>query len=216
MWGPTNGRWTGEYKHKKAGGRIDFPNILLQPGPSMRTDGDDGIDVISIAQGYKLGTQFLRQAFLNCGVTQKNPTKIVAVPDEARVHTIGLTRDPLERLISGYKEIVFRLQWGIQKDASRFHTNVSWSANDNNDHYAAYPGLLNADSCMDWLFVGLHQRDDDDGEQSVWDMSPDDEGKRFRAFLDVLQCSCRFHDWQHVASATWWYVRACMLPSPST
>ena len=211
-WGPTNERYAGRFKDSFANGRTNVPAVRLRTGHSKVPPGSSGTSEdraharskkqkswVFIFQGYKQGMQFLRTAFTECGAgkSAEQQISVVRVADEEDVHAIGLARDPMSKIVSAYKEILYRTQRSLRTNGDKFETDAWWHTNAT----SRYPGIEQSDSCMDWIFIGKPK---DPKQITNVDTSSGMEAARFHAFLEALNCGCRYLDWMHVATSTWW------------
>ena len=212
MWGPTNGRFAGiqrtdfSSRHwlSRGLGRIDFPSVVLKSGDFGKPAGAGGRrkSLVSIYQGYKQGMEFLRSAWKECGVKREpvGEIDIVRVADEADVHAIGLARDPMSKVVSAYKEIMYRIPPKTRRKTDRYlerEEDFWWARGE------AYPGSLeHGFSCLDWMFLTRTREDWKEGYRFFEWSAREDE--RFRGYLEALVCGCRYLEWQHAATSTWW------------
>lgn len=119
-----------------------------------------------------------------------------------------LVRNPLDRFISGYTEILARLTFGPRPgetfveavkaygmiDFKSVGGHVSQEVISTLRAAPGWPRIGHANfSEYEWLWEGQPQDPDQD-----WD-----EEKRFRAFIAAVECGEPFLWWAHVASASW-------------
>ena len=204
MWGPTNRQHRAGYKPSFQNGRAEIPSVWLESGDVEVSDSIAGRVVdrkkswICIYQGWKQGMEFLHNAWKECGVDGWNyyqAPQIVA--DEEDVHSIGLARDPVSKIVSAYKEIVLRMH--IQKFRKGNFVQgemPSW----HEDETSVHPGLEHT-ACLDWVFIG---QPSDPKQMGTLEGTRAMESERFLRYLDALNCGCRYLEWQHAATSTWW------------
>lgn len=322
MWGPTNERYAGRYKGAQANGRRLLPHVMLRTGVDARSEGASDRPMVAsslqpeetsgmragaatsthaearkswvcIHKGWKLGTEFLNSAWDECGVQYSPSIKLVRLFNETDVHTVGLARDPQSKIVSAYKEMLFRTQKKIREQPQAFDTRLSWrrvdppspqgEAGGEDDgstkhtsideksnsvslhkkdsighslrsseqasngsalgddvtsealettsdavdvqgirgrtgiiagagHLDSYPGLENADSCLDWIFIG---QPTDPVKIGTLDASREEERERFKGFLEALSCGCRYLDSDYTATSTWWMAMRRTVGEPT-
>ena len=214
MWGPTNDRYAGLVKNRfsknnylsRGLGRIDFPSTLIRSDVTnaavlgKQEDEERQKSLVCIYQGYKQGMEFLRSAWNECGVTRlpAGNIRMVEVADEEDMHTIGLARDPMAKLVSAFKEILIRLPMRL-----KWKHMVDSEETDFYRRTEKFLGLEQTYSCLDWIFIGHFGKSKGNIQYKKGKWS-EAEAERFLAFVDAINCGCRFLDWQHAASSTWW------------
>ena len=147
---------------------------------------------------------FLRTAWKECGAPARVLGRLIEVADEGDVHAIGLARDPVSKVVSAYKEILARMQRKIRSGPDTFKTDPWWHANAT----SAFPGIERTDTCLDWIWIGQPRDPRALGPGAM-------EDERFRGFLEALGCGCRYHDFQHVATSTWWMALRRTVTAPA-
>ena len=193
VWGPTNRRYAARSKNSFSGGRKLIPTTLIMPGdPVDAPESTDGgvrprKSSVAILMGYKQGMQFLSTAWKECGVPKKSylvSNALLRVPDEDDIHVIGLARDPMSKAISAYKEILFRLQYfKLRNTNGASLPHQPWW---HKDETSVYPGIGEASTCLDWLYVGV--------PTVLGDLKlvrEEKEIERFLGYLEALHCGCR-------------------------
>ena len=210
-WGPTNERYAGREKNSFRNGRVSLPFIVLPSGDVGRAEDAESTQRkkswVFIFQGFKQGMLFLRTAFKECGVVgYKTARSIERIADEDDVHAIGLARDPMSKIVSAYKEILVRHVHLLIRPQD-IEMDVWWHSG----AMSRYPGIEQADSCLDWTHIGLPK---DPAQMRTHEPSSEMEAARFHGFLEALNCGCRYPEWPHVATSTWWMAMRRTVTHP--